>query len=65
MQPAKINWKAKSKLDCWNAEAKEAKTTTTTKQVVSPPQKTPMPPEKTLIEQQHEMEQSLPKFSDT
>ena len=25
MQPAKINWKAKSKLDCWNADSKEPK----------------------------------------
>jgi len=45
MQPTKINWKAKSKLDCWNAEAKS---TTGKKDVASPPQTH----EKTLLEAQ-------------
>ena len=61
MQPAKINWKAKSKLDCWNADAKDAKGK---KDQPSPMAKNPPAEEKTLIETQHELERSLPKFSD-
>ena len=56
MQPAKINWKAKSRLDCWNAGSNK-------REVVSPPQKAP-PAEKTQIEMQQELESSMPKFSD-
>jgi len=48
MQPAKINWKAKSKLDCWNADSKETKGTK--REFASPPQKEPLLDEKTLIE---------------
>ena len=51
MQPAKINWKAKSKLDCWNADAKDTKGK---KDVTSPPQKSSnvSGSEKTLMEAQ-------------
>ena len=63
MQPAKINWKAKSKLDCWNADAKDTKGK---KDVTSPPQKSSnvSGSEKTLMEAQQELESSMPKFSE-
>ena len=74
MQPAKINWKTKSRIDCWGGQSSKPSTLASAAtsasnnlnqkrvgDVTSPPQKGP---EKTLIEAQQELEQSLPKFSD-
>ena len=58
MQPAKIKWKTKSRIDCWN----EAKSSNNKKDVISPSQKAN--PAKTLIQAQHELESTLPKFSE-
>ena len=45
MQPAKINWKTKSRIDCWGGASK------TSKKELIPSQKLP-PHQKTLIEAQ-------------
>ena len=47
MQPAKINWKTKSRIDCWGDQSKS----NNKKEVISPPQKLP-PPEKSLLQAQ-------------
>ena len=63
MQPAKINWKTKSRIDCWGGAAKTQPPVAQQlkREIASPAQRGP---EKTLIEQQQELEQSLPKFSE-
>jgi len=60
MQPANIKWKAKSRLDCWNDSKSSAPPK---RDVVGQHQINPVT-EKSLIESQQELEQSLPKFSE-